>query len=558
VTEGTTETNRTVGTGGTDGTDETAGARLAGPPSPSPWSQSAFWLLQLIVLALALVRLAVTVAFHLDPAGVVLEASTVLIFVVPVAVAALNYGLPGGLATVGWVALLSIPRALRVTGNGHRPQLWGEVLQLAVLAALAVIVGQRVSAEARLRNQADTARRARLRAELLYQDMFESNLSPILIVDAEGFVVDANGSADRVFGSAPGGRKGPVIGPGPARRLVDVVGPEAASLVLTRLVDDASSGADDQGHHQPEVHDSRGTVGAYGADHLEADDVGSDVGDEVDDREDRVRPVAFETDGHQVLYRPAATLVGSTGTDRRMQVIFEDVTAETHRHDLMEAYAGQVVLGQEEERRYIAQELHDGPLQALIHLCRQIDSLESAPTVTGAGGPDNGPTLATLRTTVEETVAELRSIARGLRPSVLDDLGLVASINQVLGDAIQRQGFDGSFEIEGTDRRLPPTVELTVFRVAQEAVTNVERHAGAHRVALALWFGNNWLRLRVEDDGVGFETTGPQQQRGGQAMGLPGMGERARLIGGRLKVRSQVGKGTVVELWVPEEALANS
>jgi signal transduction histidine kinase len=166
--------------------------------------------------------------------------------------------------------------------------------------------------------------------------------------------------------------------------------------------------------------------------------------------------------------------------------------------------------------------------------------------------------MATLRTTVEETVAELRSIARGLRPSVLDDLGLVASINQVLGDAIKRQGFDGTFEVVGTDRRLSPTVELAVFRVAQEAVTNVERHAGASRVALALWFGTTWLRLRVEDDGIGFDAAGTQQQRGGQALGLPGMGERARLIGGRLKVRSQVGKGTVVELWVPEEALANS
>ena len=259
-----------------------------------------------------------------------------------------------------------------------------------------------------------------------------------------------------------------------------------------------------------------------------------------------------------MLYRPTGTLVGSTGTDRRMQVIFEDVTAETRRHDLMEAYAGQVVLGQEEERRHIAQELHDGPLQTLIHLCRQIDSLDSTPTVAGTEAGDRSPTLSTLRTTVEETVAELRSIARGLRPSVLDDLGLVASINQILGDATQRQGFDGSFEVEGADRRLPPTVELAVFRIAQEAVTNVERHAGANRVTLGLWFGQNWLRLRVEDDGVGFDPTASRDQGGGRSLGLPGMGERARLIGGRLKVRSQVGKGTVVELWIPEEALLNS
>jgi signal transduction histidine kinase len=545
--------------------EATAGARLAGPPSRSPWSQSSFWLLQLVVLALALVRLAVTVAFHLDPGGVVLDVSTVAIFVIPVAMAALNYGLPGGLATVGWVAVLCIPRAVRITANGQRPQLWGEILQLGVLAALAIIVGQRVSAETRFRDQADTARRARLRAELLYQDMFESNLSPILIVDAEGFVVDANGSADRVFGSAPGTTAGPtagqVIGPGPARRLVDVVGPEAASLVLTRLVDDAPNEENDRKPKDPGSWVGRDTGGSdvgIGGTGGSGDGVGGGEGGEEDDGEDHVRPVAFETEGRLVLYRPTATLVGSTGTDRRMQVIFEDVTAETRRHDLMEAYAGQVVLGQEEERRHIAQELHDGPLQTLIHLCRQIDSVESAPRATGTSEPDDGPSLASLRTTVEETVAELRSIARGLRPSVLDDLGLVASINQILGDAIERQGFDGSFQVEGTDRRLPPTVELAVFRIAQEAVTNVERHAAAHQVALALWFGQTWLRLRIEDDGAGFDTTASQQQGGGQSLGLPGMGERARLIGARLKVRSQVGKGTVVELWVPEEALANS
>jgi signal transduction histidine kinase len=101
-------------------------------------------------------------------------------------------------------------------------------------------------------------------------------------------------------------------------------------------------------------------------------------------------------------------------------------------------------------------------------------------------------------------------------------------------------------------------VELAVFRIAQEAVTNVERHAWANRVTLGLWFGQNWLRLRVEDDGVGFDPTASRDQGGGQSLGLPGMGERARLIGGRLKVRSQVGKGTVVELWIPEEALLNS
>jgi two-component system sensor histidine kinase DegS len=274
------------------------------------------------------------------------------------------------------------------------------------------------------------------------------------------------------------------------------------------------------------------------------------LGDDAD-VEERVPPVPVEIDGHALLFRPTATRVGGKGTGRRMQVIFEDVTAETRRHDLMEAFAGQVVSGQEEERRHIAQELHDGPLQALIHLCRQIDSVEAGP---GGGGVD-GSSLASMRTTVEDTVAELRSIARGLRPSVLDDLGLVASINQLLTEAAGREGFDSRFEVRGAERRLPPAVELALFRIAQEAITNAVRHARADQVAVTVEFAVDGIGLRVEDDGVGFDRSRHQREDDGQSLGLPGMSERARLIGGRLRLNSQVGDGTVVEAWVPEEAL---
>ena len=178
-----------------------------------------------------------------------------------------------------------------------------------------------------------------------------------------------------------------------------------------------------------------------------------------------------------------------------MQVVFEDVTAETRRHDLMEAYAARVVLGQEEERRHIAQELHDGPVQTLIHLCRQIDEVESR----GRSGHDGTGSLSDLRVIVEETVAELRSIAKGLRPSVLDDLGLVASINQILSEAGERQQFETSFGVTGPERRLAPAVELALFRIAQEALSNVERHAAARRVAVGLNFEKRafgfWSRM---------------------------------------------------------------
>ena len=507
----------------------------SGPPSAiAPWTDSQFWILQVVILALVLIRLAMTVSFDLAPTNLVLELSTIAIFFVPVVIAALRYGLVGGLATVAWIAVLSIPGFAEAAKHGDTAALWAEVFQVVVLAVLAGLIGQRVSAEATSRDQAESALQARLRAEMLYEDIFESNRSPILIVDADGYVVDSNTSADRAFGSSTNEVQplAPETAVPPRRRLVDVVGPEAAAVVLAHLV----SGGDPAGTA------SAGTPSAgtpYAA--TSSEDA------ENPDAEERVRPVAYEVDGQPVLYRPTATLVGSTGSDRRVQVIFEDVTTETRRHDLMEAYAGQVVLGQEEERRHIAQELHDGPLQTLIHLCRQIDSLDAAQRPLGTAPP----TLASLRTTVEETVAELRSLAKGLRPSVLDDLGLVASINQVLTEATDRQGFQGQFDVSGSERRLPPAVELALFRIAQEAVTNAERHATAAQVTISLEFADDSLRLLVEDDGVGFDQDHEVRPEDGHSLGLPGMGERARLVGGRLKVRSQPGRGTTVEVLVP-------
>jgi signal transduction histidine kinase len=502
-------------------------ARSGIPSNRRPWTDSRFWLLQLVVLAVSLVRLAVTVAFHLDPSDLVLVVSTVAVFVVPVVVASLTCGLPGGLATVAWVCVLSVPRLADATSRDRAGALGAEVLQLAVLGAIAGLIGQRMSAQTRYRDQADIARKARLRAELLYQDMFESNRSPILIVDADGCVVESNGSADHAFGPAPGTPGPPIVSTGlaPPRRLVDVVGARAAALVLTLLV---SHGEDGDGTGAPPD--------------------GAGIGSEPTDHDERIPPVAFEVDGRPVLLRPTATLVGSTGSDRRMQVIFEDVTVETQRHDRMEAYAGNVVLGQEEERRHIAQELHDGPLQTLIHLCRQIDLLHDSPGPEGSGATS----LASMRATVEETVDELRSIARGLRPSVLDDLGLVASINQVLTEATARRGVAGRLDVEGTVGRLAPAVELALFRIAQESITNVEHHARADRVTVTLEFAPDGIRLRVQDDGVGFDRGRHRDGVDGRSLGLPGMNERARLIGGRLEVTSQVGKGTTVTAWVPD------
>jgi signal transduction histidine kinase len=498
------------------------GSRNRRAGTARPWSNPRFWVLQLVVLAIYLVRLALTLSFHLESTSLAVEFSTFALFLVPVLVAALNYGLSGALATAAWVTVLAIPRVVSGATTHDAEAAWAEVVQVALLDVLAVLIGQRVSAERTARQLVDSEREAHLLAESLYRDLFDSNRAPILIVDPNGVVVEGNAAAERAFGGATH-RLERHRAPGPATgvRLVDMIGAEASALVLSRLI--AGQFPSDEESRDPPV------------------------------SPDRVEPVEVEVDGRPVLFRPTATMLRGPDAGRNMQVVFEDVTAETRRHDRMEAYAAQVVVGQEEERRHIAQELHDGPVQTLVHLCRQIDDLEA-----GGVRDRNAPTSAELRTIVEETVAELRSIAKGLRPSILDDLGLVASLNQILGEAAERGHFDASFGVTGAARRLPGPVELSVFRIAQEALSNIERHSGAHRVAVGLDFESGGLRMLVKDDGTGFDLAVEDDGGRTTSLGVPGMRERAHLIGSRLTIHSAPGSGTTVDLSVPSTVLETS
>ena len=465
-------------------------------------------------MALALIWVAASVSFHLDLSSPAIEFTTIVLFLIPVVYAALNFGFAGALVTSLWVTVLCLPRLVLYLDDHNNVGAWAEVMQLAVLNVIAVLVGQRVSAERSARRVAESAEQAHLRAEMLYRNLFDSNQSPILITDSEGCVVDANASAQRVFPrSSPGGITGSEAGQ-ERPRLVDVIGPDAASRVLTQLVT-----------VRP-VHDQ---------------------GAPASTSDSRVEPVAIDVDGERTLFRPTGTTLEVSGGIRGMQVVFEDVTVETRRHDRMEAYATMVMMGQEEERRHLAQELHDGPVQALVHLCRQIDSVES-PT----DAPHELPlTLSDLRTSVEETVAELRGIAKGLRPSILDDLGLVTSIRQLVADAGKRNPLETSIGVIGEERRLAPAVELALFRVCQEALSNVEHHARAHRVDVGLEFGTKGLRLLVRDDGVGLPAVVAADGMAKGSLGLPGMAERTRLIGGTFAIHSGEQAGTTVDVWVP-------
>ena len=210
------------------------------------------------------------------------------------------------------------------------------------------------------------------------------------------------------------------------------------------------------------------------------------------------------------------------------------------------AYAAQVVEAQEEERRRIAHELHDDPLQALIHVARRLDAVSASGTLP----PDARAQVTEAHGNLRTVIDRLREMAQGLRPPVLDDLGLVAAVRKLVQEAGRRSALDADFESSGTARRLPEVVELNLFRIAQEALSNVERHAAARSVRVRLDFGRERVHLSVSDDGVGFDGA---PAAGDGHLGLLGMQERAAMLGGRVEVRSAEGHGATVVADVPAE-----
>lgn len=210
-----------------------------------------------------------------------------------------------------------------------------------------------------------------------------------------------------------------------------------------------------------------------------------------------------------------------------------------------------VVTAQEEERKRISRELHDDTAQALTAQLLRLKALEAS------GRTVEPALLSDLIEMTAQTLESVRHMAHELRPPSLDDLGLHASLEGLVAQYQERFGLRVLLSAERPKRRLPPEVELTVYRIVQEALTNVAKHARATRAVVTLSVDPTRVLARVEDDGVGFDPT-VRDLADGAGLGLFGMEERAMLIGGSLTIRSTPGSGTTVEVIAPLEPAAES
>ncbi len=228
--------------------------------------------------------------------------------------------------------------------------------------------------------------------------------------------------------------------------------------------------------------------------------------------------------------------------DSRVLAILSDVTLHRQAQARQAKLARQALMAQEDERARVSRDLHDELGQILTAMRLELDLVRKRPTIVA----DEFDYTTEL---LEKATEELRRICRGLQPPLLDDLGAVPAVEQLVEEFEEHSGLEVTLDmdISNEEWELPKEVALCVYRILQESLTNVRRHANAKTVEISLRLQPSALHLMIVDDGSGFELT----QVGHQGAGLAGMKERAELVGGTIEIQSTPGEGTRVEARVP-------
>ena len=245
-------------------------------------------------------------------------------------------------------------------------------------------------------------------------------------------------------------------------------------------------------------------------------------------------------------YRVGVAELPTRVTGAATQLIFEDVTAELGESRRATQYARLVVKVEEEQRRRLARELHDEPLQLFLHLARRLEHLGSSSGVPEvvSGGLDQA------RHQALDAATRLRVLARDLRPPALDRLGLVPALSSLLSDVEEETTLSTTTSIVGDIVRLGADLELGAFRIIQESVNNAVKHAQATTIEVSVTFDSERITVEVRDNGCGFNVT-QAAAREATGMGVMGMGERAAILGGHLDITSLASEGTVVRAVLP-------
>ena len=226
-----------------------------------------------------------------------------------------------------------------------------------------------------------------------------------------------------------------------------------------------------------------------------------------------------------------------------------DISDRKSLEENLRFYLQQITRAQEEERKYITRELHDDMAQIMGSLSRRLDNLLRKQHNFGSA---EAADLQEIQALLNRGLQSMNSFIQNMRPSLLDDLGLIPALRSLTNNLERTEGIIAEFTLIGEERRFSNEIELPLFRIVQEALSNVGKHAQATQAHVTAEFIDNGIRLKVEDNGKGFKLQDSMDNlpRSGK-LGLMGMQERVWLLGGTIEFDSTPRIGTSIEVVVP-------
>jgi len=376
---------------------------------------------------------------------------------------------------------------------------------------------------------------------LLYQLVDNVREYAIFVADLDGVVVSWNIGAERLFGYTAGemiGRKADILFT-PEDRANNIPEKEMFAAAADGVAEDERWHLRKDGSRlfvsglQTALYDEEGQHTGYAK-------IGRDLTERIEAQRDDLK--AFETVDERVRER-------TNDLHESFEALRLEVGERKQAEQLKAALLHRIVRTQENERKRIARDIHDHIGQQLTALQFRLQSLLTK------YGNDRAITddLEELRSITNQVDSEVDFLAWELRPPALDDLGLVPALKKYVTNWSSQFNIPAEFAGVGLNgKHFVPDCEINVYRIAQEALNNVAKHAAANRVSVLLELRDATLGLVVEDDGRGFEPDGGDLMTGdGRGMGLLGMKERAELLGGSAEIETAVGKGTSVYVRVP-------
>jgi len=258
----------------------------------------------------------------------------------------------------------------------------------------------------------------------------------------------------------------------------------------------------------------------------------------------------IKQDSSEVIVQLSSSLMYSNGHPVAIQHIARDVTEEKRMQENLQFFVQQITKAQEEERKRIAQDLHDDTVQSMLVHAREIEGLASK--IDQLTNDEINARLQELYRQANIIINGVRRLSQDLRPAALDRLGLLSAVEWIADQMAESSGIDINVQFLGEERRLPDEVELVLFRISQEALRNVWKHSEATRVDVILVFEEKKIRLSVQDNGNGFKLPRPitDLPRHGK-LGLVGMQERTALLSGTFNIISELGQGTTLSAELP-------